>query len=177
MRLCGHLPGLSSCCCPPASTSRPLPHRTCTPLCRMVLSGNIGSPELVAALQGVTQAKLFLGGQVLQAGQSEDLAVTAIGAGIALVLPSGQGLGLVGGPVPAVQLQCSAAAAHAPRRRPAVGSSYIAGRPQVCTIPSTVSLTVPSIMQARSCCLCPQISAAPYLIDIRVCLPLFIIAL
>lgn len=74
------------------------------PLCRRALNSG-ASPDLAAALQGVTQAKLFLGGEVVRVGLSEGQIVELAAAeGISVVMPSGAGLGLVAGAAPAVQL-------------------------------------------------------------------------
>ncbi|KAI7843321.1 hypothetical protein COHA_003021 [Chlorella ohadii] len=65
------------------------------------------SPDLAAALQGVTHAKLFLAGQGVRKGLPlQDLVAKARAKGVSVVLPSGQGLSLVGpaGPAPAVPL-------------------------------------------------------------------------
>ena len=74
------------------------------PLCRAALTSG-ASPELAAALQGVSHAKLFLGGEVVRTGQpAQEMLELAAAAGMSVVLPSGAGLGLVGGAAPAVQL-------------------------------------------------------------------------
>jgi hypothetical protein len=65
---------------------------------RSAVSSNT-SPDLAAALRGVTHIKLFLAGKGVRAGVSqEELASLAAEVGMGLVLPSGQGLGLVGTP-------------------------------------------------------------------------------
>lgn len=65
-------------------------------LCRAALTRGTSS-DLAAALQGVTHAKLFLAGEVVQAGLAvEDLVNKAARAGMSVVLPSGQALGMVG---------------------------------------------------------------------------------
>ena len=71
-------------------------------LCRGALQRGL-SPDLAAALQGVAHLQLFLAGEVVQAGLSlEELADLAATAGMSLVLPSGQALGVVSAapPVP-----------------------------------------------------------------------------
>lgn len=63
------------------------------------------SPDLAAALQGVNEVKLFLGGEVLRAGlPMHKMVDIAAARGMSLVLPSGQGLGLVASAAPAVKL-------------------------------------------------------------------------
>ena len=72
-------------------------------LCRLAVSSGT-SPDLAAALHGVTQIKLFLAGEGVRAGLPvEELAKLAAAVNMGLVLPSGQGLGLVGA-APAVPL-------------------------------------------------------------------------
>lgn len=73
-------------------------------LCRTAMRRGV-SPSLAAALQGVTHVKLFLGGQVVRKGLPvHKLAEDAALAGLSLVLPSGQVLGLAAEPAPAVRL-------------------------------------------------------------------------
>lgn len=63
------------------------------------------SPDLAAALQGVTHVKLFLGGDAVRQGLAvQELAEAAAVVGASLVLPSGQALGLASEPAPAVRL-------------------------------------------------------------------------
>ncbi|KAL4440527.1 hypothetical protein ABPG75_003528 [Micractinium tetrahymenae] len=63
------------------------------------------SADLAATLQGVTQAKMFLGGRSVQSGVTvQEMADLAAAAGMSIVLPSGQGLGIAGGAATAVQL-------------------------------------------------------------------------
>lgn len=63
------------------------------------------SPDLSAALQGVTHVKLFLCGEAVRPGLAvHELAKQAALVGASLVLPSGQALGLASEPVPAVRL-------------------------------------------------------------------------
>lgn len=60
------------------------------------------SPDLAAALRGVTHLKLFLCGLAVRPGLAVDeLAQFAAPVGVSLVLPSGQGLGLAAEPAPA----------------------------------------------------------------------------
>ena len=75
------------------------------PLCRAALTRG-ASPDLAAALQGVTDVKLLLGGEVVRAGMMVQRMVDlAAEARMSVVLPSGQGLGLMGPtPAPTVQL-------------------------------------------------------------------------
>jgi hypothetical protein len=70
------------------------------PLCRKALKDGT-SPDLSAALAGVTQAKLFLGGEVVQSGlTAQEMFKRAALAHMTLVLPAGQGQGLgIAGPV------------------------------------------------------------------------------
>ena len=78
--------------------------RALPPLCRQAVSSGT-SPDLAAALHGVTHIKLFLAGEGVRAGLPvEKLAEDAAEVDMALVLPSGQGLGLVGGHPTAVPL-------------------------------------------------------------------------
>lgn len=57
------------------------------------------SPDLAAALRGVTHVKLFLAGQGVCAGQSlERLAELTAAAGVGLLLPTAEGLDLVSAP-------------------------------------------------------------------------------
>ena len=80
------------------------PSRALPPLCRQAVSRGT-SPDLAAALHGVTHIKLFLAGEGVRAGLPvEELAKLAASSNMALVLPSGQGLGLVGGHPTAVPL-------------------------------------------------------------------------
>lgn len=70
----------------------PLPRPSWALLC----SKRGASPDLEAALHGATHVKLFLAGEGVRAGLLvEDLAQRAAGVDVGLVLPSGQGLGLV----------------------------------------------------------------------------------
>lgn len=63
------------------------------------------SPDLVAALHGVTQVKLFLAGEGVWAGLAVDeLTNLAAAVGVNVVLPSGQALCLAAELAPAVQL-------------------------------------------------------------------------
>lgn len=63
------------------------------------------SPDLAAALQGVTHVKLFLAGEAVRPGlEVQELDEFAAAEGVSLVLPSGQALGLAGKPAPAVPL-------------------------------------------------------------------------
>lgn len=63
------------------------------------------SPDLAAALHGVTRVKLFLAGEAVRAGLAVDELVNlAAAVGASVVLPSGQALGLAAEPAPAVQL-------------------------------------------------------------------------
>ena len=63
------------------------------------------SPDLAAALQGVTHVKLFLAGEAVRPGlEVQKLDEFAAEEGVSLVLPSGQSLGLAGKPAPAVPL-------------------------------------------------------------------------
>ncbi len=74
------------------------------PLCRLALRRGT-SPDLAAALQGVTEARLFLGGEVVRDGLPvQDLVDDAAVEGLTVVLPSGQGMGIVASAAPAVQL-------------------------------------------------------------------------
>lgn len=95
--LCGASPcfGRPSETCPrPAGTAA---------LCRFALSSG-ASPDLAAALPGVTHAKLFLAGQGVREGMAvQELVEKASTAGVSVVLPSGQGLSLVAA-APAVPL-------------------------------------------------------------------------
>lgn len=62
------------------------------------------SPDLAAALHGVTRVKLFLAGEAVRAGLTvEALVNLAAAAGASVVLPSGQGLGVVSA-APAMEL-------------------------------------------------------------------------
>ena len=80
------------------------PRKSLLPLCRVALRGG-ASPGLAAALQGVTEAKLFLGGEMMRAGLTvQEMVDWAAEVGMSVVLPSGQGLGLVADAAPAVQL-------------------------------------------------------------------------
>ncbi|KAL4420850.1 hypothetical protein ABPG75_010506 [Micractinium tetrahymenae] len=61
------------------------------------------SPDTAAALQGVSQLKLFLGGEAVREGLTvEDLVELAAEEGVSVVLRTGQSV--VGGAVPAVDL-------------------------------------------------------------------------
>ena len=63
------------------------------------------SPDLAAALHGVTHVKLYLAGEAVRAGLAVDELVNlAAEVGASVVLPSGQALGLAAKPAPAVQL-------------------------------------------------------------------------
>lgn len=63
------------------------------------------SPDLAAALHGVTRVKLFLAGEAVRAGLAVDELVSmAATVGASVVLPSGHALGLVAEPAPAMQL-------------------------------------------------------------------------
>lgn len=69
--------------------------------CRAAVQGG-ESPDLAAALRGVTHLKLFLCGLAVRPGLAVDeLAQFAAPVGVSLVLPSGQGLGLAAEPAPA----------------------------------------------------------------------------
>ena len=60
-------------------------------------------PALAAAVEGVTEVKLFLGGDMVRPGLTvQQLAEQAALVGVTLVLPSGQELGLASEPAPAV---------------------------------------------------------------------------
>ncbi len=72
--------------------------------CRAALTRG-SSPDLAAALQGVTHVRLFLAGEAVRAGLAVDELVNlAAAAGMSVVLPSGQALGLAAEPAPAVPL-------------------------------------------------------------------------
>ena len=65
------------------------------------------SPDLAAALQGVTRVKLYLAGETVRAGLAVgELVNLAATVGASVVLPSGQALGLAAASAPAVQLEC-----------------------------------------------------------------------
>ena len=70
------------------------------PLCRKALRDGT-SPDLSAALAGVSQTKLFLGGEVVPSGlTAQEMFKRAALAHMTLVLPTGQGQGLgIAGPV------------------------------------------------------------------------------
>lgn len=85
------------CAAPPTGTAS-------TARCRIAKRRGV-SPSLAAALLCVTHVKLFLGGEVVRAGLAvNQLAEEAALAGISVVLPSGQALGLAAEPAPAMQL-------------------------------------------------------------------------
>lgn len=80
-----------------------LPLCALAPLCRAALACG-ASPDLAAALQGVTHAKLFLAGEVVREGLAvQELIDQAAQYGVNVVLPSAQGLDVVGA-APAMQL-------------------------------------------------------------------------
>lgn len=90
-----------------------LSHRRCRPQrcsCRCPRADRAAlklnsSPDLAAALHGVTRVKLFLAGEAVRAGLAVDELVSmAATVGASVVLPSGHALGLVAEPAPAMQL-------------------------------------------------------------------------
>ena len=86
---------IDACCCPSCLL---------LPLCSNALKRG-SSPELAAALQGASHVKLFLGGEVVQPGLPlQQLLDQATALDKSVVLPSGQGLGMVGAGAPAVPL-------------------------------------------------------------------------
>ena len=66
---------------------------------RALCAGEV--PELAAALVGVTEVELFLAEEDVRRGESRDaLVADALQQGVAVVLPSGAGLGAVVRPGP-----------------------------------------------------------------------------
>jgi hypothetical protein len=73
-------------------------------LCRNALKCGT-PPELTAALPGVTEVKLFLGGRVVCGRLTkQELVDLAAAAGMSVVLPTAQGLEILGAGIPAAPL-------------------------------------------------------------------------
>jgi hypothetical protein len=81
-----------------------LPHASPLPLCSDALRCGT-SPELAAALQGVSQAKVFVGGEEVRPGLTvQEMVDLAADEDMTAVLPAGQGLGPAGPVAPAMPL-------------------------------------------------------------------------